>query len=54
MFSAEMYSVSEDQGPVSPELVLSRALSSEVTVEVYSMDGTATGKYCSILDNILM
>ena len=50
-FSAGMYSVTEDDGPVQPELILSRASSSEVTVEVYSMDGTATGKYCSILIN---
>ena len=51
MFSAGMYSVTEDQGPVSPELVLSEASSMAVTVYVYSMDGTATGKYCSILIN---
>ena len=51
MFSADMYSANENQGAVSPELVLSEASSSEVTVYVYSMDGTAIGKYCSILIN---
>ena len=51
MFNRSMYSVNEDAGPVQPVLVMSRSLPSETVVEVYNMNGTAFGEYCSVLIN---
>ena len=51
MFSQTTYSVNENAGPARPELVLSNPSTSDVTVEVYHSDGSATGEYCSILIN---
>ena len=39
-----MYFVDEDAGPTDPVLVLSGASSTDVTVEVYNTDGSATGE----------
>ena len=49
MFSQSMYSVDEDTGVTRPVLILSNISSSDITVEVFSTYGTATGEYCSIL-----
>ena len=46
-----MYSVNENTGPAQPVLVLSEPLSSNITIEVFNSDGSATGEYCSILIN---
>ena len=43
-----MYSVNEGAGPAQPQLFLSNPLSTDITVEVISTNGTATGEYCSI------
>ena len=52
MFSQTMYScVNEGAGSAQPVLVLSNPSASNVTVEVYHTDGSATGEYCSILIN---
>ena len=51
MFSEIIYSVNENTGPAQPVLVLSNPSSSNITVEVLSSDGSATGEYCSILIN---
>jgi len=40
-----MYSVDEDDGPAQPVLVLSNPSSSDITVEVFNTDGSATGEY---------
>ena len=50
-FSRTTYSVDEDDGPAQPTLVLSNPSSTDITVEVTSRDGSATGEYCSILIN---
>ena len=49
MFSQTTYSVNENAGPAQPVLVLSNPSTSDVTVEVTTTDGSATGEYCSIL-----
>ena len=49
MFSQSAYSVKENDEPAQAVLVLSSPSSTDVTVEVYNTDGSATGKYCSIL-----
>ena len=54
MFSQATYSVDEDDGPVTPVVVLTRLPSTEITVQVTSIDGTATGEYCSILINYMI
>ena len=51
MFSQTVYSVDENAGPAQPVLVLSNPSSSNITVEVLSSDGSATGEYYSILIN---
>ena len=51
MFSQTMYSVNEDGGPARPTLVLSKPSSTDITVQVTTTDGLATGEYCSILIN---
>ena len=54
MFSQSLYTVTEDDGPAQPQLVLSNVSSSYVTVEVFNTDGSATGEYCSILSNYIL
>ena len=46
-----MYSVKESDGPVQPVLVLSNPLSTEISVEVFTTNGSAIGEYCSVLIN---
>ena len=48
MFDQPTYSVDEDGGPAQPALVLSNSISTNITVEVFSTDGSATGEYCNI------
>ena len=43
-FSQSTYSVHEDAGPVQLGLVLSNPSSTNITVQVLSTDGTATGE----------
>ena len=50
-FSETTYSVDENAGPARPELVLSNPSTTDITVEVFNTNGTAFGKYCSILIN---
>ena len=45
MFSQTMYSGNEDAGSVQLQLFVSNASSTDITVEVISTDGTATGEY---------
>ena len=49
MLSQTMYSINEDAGPAQPQLVLSNTSSTDITVQVISTNGSATGEYCSIL-----
>ena len=51
MFNQTTYSVDEDDGPAQPTLVLSNPPLTNITVEVTSGGGSATGEYCSILIN---
>ena len=48
-FEQSMYSVNENAGPAQPVLVLSNPSSTDITVQVFNTDGSATGEYCSIL-----
>ena len=50
-FSESMYSVDEDDGPAQPVLVISNPSSTDITVQVTTTAGSATGEYCSILIN---
>ena len=43
-FTQSTYSVDEDDGPAQPVLVLSNPSSTDVTISVFSTDGSATGK----------
>ena len=45
-FEQPRYSVDEDDGPAQPALILSNPSSTDITVQVTSTDGSATGKYC--------
>ena len=44
MFNQSVYSVDEDTGVTQPVLVLSNPASTDITVEVYNTDGSATGE----------
>ena len=44
MFSERMYSVNENAGPAQPVLVLSNPSSMTFTVQIRSVDNTATSK----------
>ena len=43
-FSQSTYSVNENSGVIQPVLVLSNPSSTDITIEVTSTDGSATGK----------
>lgn len=42
-FSQSVYNVYEDDGPAQPVLVLSNPSSMAITVQVFVIDGSATG-----------
>ena len=44
MFNQSVYSVDEDTGVTQPVLVLSNPASTDITVEAYNTDGSATGE----------
>ena len=44
-FGQSTYSYDEDAGPAQPVLVLSNPSSTDITVQVLSTDGTATGEF---------
>ena len=48
MFNQSMYSVNEGAGVVRPVVVISKSSDSPISVQVTSMDGSATGEYCSV------
>ena len=48
MFNQSVYSVNEDEGAVQLVLILTSPPSTDVIVEVFNTDGSATGDYCSI------
>ena len=49
MFSQMTYNVSEASGVAKFILSLSEPSSTDITVEVFNTDGSATGEYCSTL-----
>ena len=51
MFSQMMYSINEGIVLARLQLVLSNPSSTDITVQLTNIDGTATGEYCSILIN---
>ena len=48
-FSQSTYRINEHDGSATFTLALSNPSSFNITVQVLSMDGSATGKYASIL-----
>ena len=50
-FEQSMYNVNENAGSSQPVLVLSNPSSTDITVQVTTTDGSATGEYYSILIN---
>ena len=52
-FEQPTYNVSESDGRVEPVLVLSNPSSSVITVQVFSTDGSATGKQLTISCTII-
>ena len=51
MFSQTTYSVNESDGLAQIGLVLGNPSSTPTTVQVFNTDGSATGKYYSIVIN---
>ena len=49
MFNQSTYSVYENAGPVQPVVLISEPLSIDITVQIITIDGSATGEYYSIL-----
>ena len=45
MFEQTAYRVDEDDGPAPPVLVLSNPSTTDITVQVSTTDGSATGEY---------
>ena len=45
-FSQAMYSVNEDSGLLQPVLILSNSSETDTTVQVLTVDESATGKIC--------
>jgi len=43
-FNQSTYNVDEDDGPAQPVLVLSNPASTDITISVFSTDGSAAGK----------
>ena len=43
-FNQSTYNVDEDDGPAQPVLVLSNPSSTDITISLFSTDGSATGK----------
>ena len=52
-FEQQTYNVNEDDGKVEPVLILSNPSSTAITVEVFSTDGSATGKQLTISCTII-
>jgi len=46
-FSQSTYNLNEDSGPAQPVLILSNPSSTDITVQVSTSDGTATGEECT-------
>ena len=51
IFNQTAYNVNEDDGPAQLGLVLSNPSATDITIEVISSNGLATGEYCNILIN---
>ena len=49
MFNQLTYNVDEDDGPIQPVVLISEPLSIDITVQIITIDGSATGEYYSIL-----
>ena len=49
MFNQSTYNVNENAGPVRPALLISEPLSIDITVQIITIDGSATSEYYSIL-----
>ena len=47
-FNQPIYNVEEDNGFVQFELILSNPSSTNITVELFGTDGSATGDQCTI------
>ena len=52
MFDQPTYNVNENAGPVQPVLLISEPLSIDITVQIITIDGSATGECYSILATI--
>ena len=52
-FEQQTYNVNETDGQIEPVLVLSNPSSTAITVEVFSTDGSATGKQLTISCTII-
>ena len=48
-FGQAMYTINENAGVVQVSLILSNPSSTAVMIKVFNVDGSATGKYISIL-----
>ena len=42
-------SINENGGPLQPSLVLSNPSATDIIIEVFNTDGSATGEYCIVM-----
>ena len=54
MFNQSTYSVNENAGPVRPVVLISEPLSIDITVQIITIDGSATGEYYRTLALIVI
>ena len=51
IFGQSVYSAIEDAGIIQVELIFSGELSTDITIQVFNTDRSATGEYCSVSIN---
>jgi len=51
-FNQSTYNVDEDDGPAQPVLVLSDPSSTDITINVFNTDGSATGKIVHMIISV--
>ena len=49
MFNQSTYNVTENDGHVQPVVLIGEPLSIDITIQIETINGSATGKYYSIL-----
>ena len=53
-FSQSTYGIEENAGPVQLELILNSPSTSNITVVIFSNDGSATGKFSVVITHFIL